>query len=136
MKSMLRASTQGTAQKLCRAFAKRLNNTGGTKLQNRSAAQPPPSIAAPHKSIAQPPPSEPSNRRKQNETQKGTGHSCVSFRYYFDSGSGRTWNFTILLVLPLPPSAWNGARVANVVQIAFPFQPPFGASMRPSIPLA
>ena len=31
---------------------------------------------------------------------------------YFDSGSGLTWNFTSLLVLPLPPSAWNGARVA------------------------
>src|SRR5215204_3193498 len=34
------------------------------------------------------------------------------FRPYFDVGSGRTWNFTSLLVLPLPPSAWNGARVA------------------------
>jgi len=31
---------------------------------------------------------------------------------YFETGSGRTWNFTSLLVLPLPPSAWNGARVA------------------------
>ena len=30
---------------------------------------------------------------------------------YFDSGSGRIWKFTSLLVFPLPPSAWNGARV-------------------------
>ena len=31
---------------------------------------------------------------------------------YLASGSGRTWNFTSLLVVPFPPSAWNGARVA------------------------
>jgi hypothetical protein len=31
---------------------------------------------------------------------------------YFASGSGRTWNLTSLLVVPLPPSSWNGARVA------------------------
>src|SRR5688572_23169244 len=31
---------------------------------------------------------------------------------HFASGSGRTWNFTSLLVVPLPPSTWNGARVA------------------------
>src|SRR6266516_4818420 len=34
---------------------------------------------------------------------------------YFANGSGLTWNFTSLLVFPLPPSAWNGARVAKVV---------------------
>ena len=27
------------------------------------------------------------------------------------SGFGRIWNFTSLLVVPLPPSIWNGARV-------------------------
>ena len=31
---------------------------------------------------------------------------------YLSSGLFRTWNFTSLLVVPLPPSAWNGARVA------------------------
>src|SRR5262245_31568418 len=31
---------------------------------------------------------------------------------YLDKGSGLTWNFTSLLVVPLPPSEWNGARVA------------------------
>ncbi len=34
-----------------------------------------------------------------------------SYLPYFESGSGRTWNFTSLLVSPLPPSPWNGARV-------------------------
>jgi len=34
---------------------------------------------------------------------------------YFANGSGLTWNFTSLLVVPLPVSVWNGARVANVV---------------------
>src|SRR5687768_7754032 len=33
-------------------------------------------------------------------------------RPHFASGSGRTWNFTSLLIVPLPPSTWNGARVA------------------------
>ena len=57
-------------------------------------------------------------------------------RVYFESGSGRIWTFTSLLVFPLPPSAWNGARVAYVVKIPLPFQPPFGLSMRPSMPFA
>ena len=30
---------------------------------------------------------------------------------YLASGFGRIWNFTSLLVVPLPPSTWNGARV-------------------------
>src|SRR6185369_1294697 len=55
---------------------------------------------------------------------------------YFASGSGRTWNFTSLLVVPRPPSMWNGARVEMLVKIPFPFQPPFGSSIRPSIPFA
>ena len=38
-----------------------------------------------------------------------------------------------LLVVPLPPSMWNGARVLTVAQSPRPFQPPFGSSMRPSI---
>jgi hypothetical protein len=31
---------------------------------------------------------------------------------YFASGSGRSWNFTSLLVPPLPSSAWKIALVA------------------------
>src|SRR5215471_15633295 len=69
MKSMRQASTQGTAPRLCQAFAKRLNNTSGTKLQNRSASQRLPSIGAPHKSTAQPPSSEPSNKTKHKRGQ-------------------------------------------------------------------
>ena len=34
---------------------------------------------------------------------------------YFERGSGRIWNRISLLVVPLPPSKWNGARVAIVV---------------------
>ena len=30
---------------------------------------------------------------------------------YFASGSGRSWNCTTLLGVPLPVSVWNGARV-------------------------
>src|SRR5467141_2007916 len=55
---------------------------------------------------------------------------------YFASGLGRTWSLITLLVFPLPPSTWNGARVAYVVQMPFPFQPAPGLSMRPSIPFA
>src|SRR5882672_5427017 len=50
---------------------------------------------------------------------------------HFDNGSGRTWNLTSLLVVPLPPSMWNGARVEMLVQIPLPFQPAFASSMRP-----
>ena len=49
------------------------------------------------------------------------------------SGSGRSWNCITLLVVPLPVSMWNGARVLIVAQRPRPFQPPFGSSMRPSI---
>ena len=42
---------------------------------------------------------------------------------YFASGSGRSWNFTTLLVVPLPPSMWNGARVLTVDHSPLPFQP-------------
>ncbi len=34
---------------------------------------------------------------------------------YFERGSGRIWKRMSLLVVPLPPSMWNGARVAIVV---------------------
>ena len=40
--------------------------------------------------------------------------AAISTRY-FDSASGRTWNLMIFAVVPLPPSMWNGARVANVL---------------------
>ena len=42
----------------------------------------------------------------------GPPHSRPEGPHYLESGSGLTWNFTSLLVFPLPPSAWNGARVA------------------------
>ena len=61
--------------------------------------------------------------------------AAVGRRDYFASGSGRSWNFTTLLVVPLPPSMWNGARVLTVAQSPRPFQPAFGSSMRPSIHL-
>jgi|GEM_PF-2049011 len=34
---------------------------------------------------------------------------------HFASGSGLTWNFNSLLVTPLPPSMWKGARVDMLV---------------------
>src|SRR5213079_138252 len=49
------------------------------------------------------------------------------------SGSGRSWNFTTLLVVPLPPSTWKGALVLMVAHRPRPFQPVSGSSMRPSI---
>ena len=49
------------------------------------------------------------------------------------SGLGRSWNFTTLLVVPLPPSMCWGARVAKVDHSPLPFQPAFASSMRPSI---
>src|SRR4029453_12369595 len=50
------------------------------------------------------------------------------------NGSGRSWNFITLLVVPFPPSMWNGARVLMVVHKPRPFQPPLGSSNPPSIP--
>src|SRR6185503_398719 len=50
-------------------------------------------------------------------------------QFYLSSGLLRTWNLINLLVVPLPPSEWNGARVAIVVQMPLPFHPPFGSSM-------
>ena len=54
---------------------------------------------------------------------------------YFASGSGRNWKRITLLVVPLPVSMWNGARVLTVDHRPRPFQPAFGSSMRPSIHL-
>ena len=51
---------------------------------------------------------------------------------HFASGSGRIWNRTTLLVVPFPPSMWNGARVLTVDHKPRPFHPPFGSSIRPS----
>src|SRR5206468_1710501 len=48
------------------------------------------------------------------------------------SGAGRSWNLTTLLVVPLPPSMWKGARVLTVDHSPRPFQPPLGSSIRPS----
>src|SRR5947199_303421 len=48
------------------------------------------------------------------------------------SGSGRSWKCRTLLVVPLPPSMWKGARVLTVAQSPRPFQSPFGSSIRPS----
>ena len=52
---------------------------------------------------------------------------------HFASGSGRSWNGITLLVVPLPVSMWNGARVLTVDHSPLPFQPAVGSSMRPSI---
>lgn len=52
------------------------------------------------------------------------------------NGSGRNWNFTTLLEVPLPVSLWNGARVAHVDHTPFPFHPALGSSILPSIPFA
>jgi hypothetical protein len=61
----------------------------------------------------------------------GRGYSVQSA-----SGSGRIWKWTTLGLVPFPVSLWNGVRVPHVVQTPFPFQPVFGSSKRPSIPLA
>src|SRR4030095_2474116 len=42
---------------------------------------------------------------------------------YFASGSGRSWNFTSLLVPPLPSSAWKMALAAAGEQRPQPFHP-------------
>ena len=52
---------------------------------------------------------------------------------HFASELGRSWNLSTWLGVPLPPSVWNGARLALVDQSARPFHPAFGSSMRPSI---
>src|SRR2546427_11793044 len=69
-------------------------------------------------------------------SEEGTCSTRLFLQSYFASGLGRTWSLITLLVFPLPPSPWNGARVAYVVQMPFPFQPAPGLSMRPSIPFA
>ena len=51
------------------------------------------------------------------------------------AGLGLIWKCSTLLVVPLPVSMWNGARVLTVAQRPRPFQPAFGSSMRPSIHL-
>src|SRR6266480_2263296 len=56
-------------------------------------------------------------------------------RRYRESGSGRSWNLSTLLVVPFPPSMWNGARVLTVAHSSLPFQPALGSSIRPSIHL-
>jgi hypothetical protein len=48
------------------------------------------------------------------------------------SGSGRSCSLYTLLVVPLPPSMWNGARVLIVAHRPRPFHPPSGSSIRPS----
>jgi hypothetical protein len=51
---------------------------------------------------------------------------------HFANGSGRTWNFITLLVVPFPVSMWKGVRVLTVAHSPLPFHPAFGLSMRPS----
>src|SRR5688572_27467076 len=46
---------------------------------------------------------------------------------YRARGSGRSWNLTTLLVVPFPPSTWNGVRVAYVEYRPLPFQPASGS---------
>src|SRR5687767_2187628 len=58
-----------------------------------------------------------------------------TFRH-FAKESGRSWNFTTLGLVSLPPSVWNGVRVPVVDQRPLPFQPAFGLSTRPSSHLA
>ena len=38
----------------------------------------------------------------------------LPYPIYFASGSGRIWKCITLLVVPLPVSMWNGARVLTV----------------------
>ncbi len=57
---------------------------------------------------------------------------CCRASHYLASACGRSWNLYALLVVPLPPSMWKGARVLMAAQSARPFQPAFGSSMRPS----
>src|SRR5438132_8496358 len=48
---------------------------------------------------------------------------------YFPSGPGRSWNFTTLGFVPLPPSRWKGVRLPKVDHTPLPFQPAFGSSI-------
>ena len=65
------------------------------------------------------------------ERARAFGIVSASTRYRA-SGSGLSWNFITLLVVPFPPSMWNGARVLTVAHRPRPFQPAPGSSMRPS----
>lgn len=58
-------------------------------------------------------------------------------RYFGQSanGLGRSWKCTTFGRFSLPPSAWKGVRVPQVVHTPFPRHPPLGSSMRPSMPL-
>src|SRR5262249_38684257 len=75
----------------------------------------------------------PSVRGRRERSERG---GRLTHNVYFASGSGLNCSFTTLLVVPLPVSVWNGARVAYVVHRPLPFQPVFGSSMRPSSPFA
>src|SRR5262245_25485100 len=59
----------------------------------------------------------PRNPKKIPTSRRTLGFGVLGFGLwiYLDNGSGRTWNLMILLVVPLPPSMWNGARVAYVL---------------------
>ena len=69
------------------------------------------------------------NKNRGNSGKSG-GHGDP---VYFASGSGRIWNLITLLVVPLPVSMWNGARVLTVDHRPLPFHPAWGSSIRPSI---
>src|SRR5712692_4211582 len=60
---------------------------------------------------------------------------CYSLGRQLASGLGRIWIFTALLSVPGPPSVCHRRSGEYTAQIARPFQPPFGSSMRPSSPL-
>src|SRR2546422_4057546 len=45
---------------------------------------------------------------------RGERHEVVDLVRYLASGSRRSWNFTTLLVVPLPPSLWDRARGLTV----------------------
>ena len=76
------------------------------------------------------------HRERTARTSRGSVQSreCLEFGLsHRDSGFGRNWKCSTLLVVPLPVSMWNGARVLTVAHRPRPFQPAFGSSMRPSI---
>src|SRR5215831_20704889 len=50
---------------------------------------------------------------------------------YLASGVGRTWNFTTLGLIPLPPSWCQGVYIESLDQNPRPFHPAFGSSIRP-----
>ena len=78
-------------------------------------------------------PQKPTPRPYQSGPRRGAQQNSYGYRA---NGSGRTWNFTTRLAVPLPVSLWNGARVAHVDHKPLPFHPVFGSSMRPSMPFA